>query len=222
MPRILLTHDRHIIAVEPADIDTIKNDYPGSFIETHAAPAGTRSWLLLNSDGTIGRELNSFVHETVDTRLEEIELWAPPVYNAALRHGYSRGDSSRANRIHVQNSANVIQGFVYNTVLVAHNAVNRRDNAKWAILKNNMQSWIDIGNSMSAVQSNSLNGSLSSFFSVDSVYVLVSNNVIRARFKNSGNVVDTIDTNLTSATAPIFGLEASHVYVRRVLEIPYE
>ena len=224
--KYLITHDRHII-----DFDFLGHDrnlleqqllYPGSTIETVVDAKGARHGMILNVDGTVSIESDDYVLETIETRLEGIEMWAPPVYNAALRNSSSIGNTARVNRIHVQNSSKVIQGFVYNTVLVAHNAENRKDNAKWAILKNNMQSWIDIGNSMSAAESASLNGSIAAFFSVDSVYAFVNDNLIRGRSKNRGAAVDTIDTNLTSETAPVFGLAVSHAYVRRILEIPQE
>ena len=153
--KYLISHDRHILDFElPGENKGLTEQqtlYPGSTIVTVADAKGARVGMVLNVDGTVAREADNYVHETVDMRLEAFEEWAFETYNSALRHASSTGDSSRESRTRVQNSSRIIQGFVYNSLLVAHNAENRSNNARWATLENNMQDWITIGNDITTV-----------------------------------------------------------------------
>ena len=152
-----------------------------------------------------------------DRRLQKVCEWATTEYPKASLHTYGNIGATADDR-YLRRAASVFKGFVYATLHLALNPANRTD-AKWELLKQNLQTWKTVLKHLTDSNITALYGVDNRFYDGSIVWQWQDNEMFRARVSVDTEAVDDEAADLEMDAIPELGLGQDHYTVREILEL---
>ena len=171
----------------------------------------------IDEDGII---TTAFDITDIDRRRQELIEWARTEYHNSNLHSYgSQGTTEADTRL--RNKVIIFRGFIYNTLWVGLNDVNRNDN-QWNLLKNNLRSWKDFAKFLGDTEVDTIFALNDKFYDGTTVWLWNSQRertLIQARIQGQVHPVTPDASIFTETDIPAFGLPAQNFNVREVLDL---